>query len=46
MTVRDITKPTEGTAPLSRLAHRAPAFQVSPWENVDRLVSGGPADTV
>lgn len=46
MTVRDITKPTEGTTPLSRLAHRAPAFQVSPWENVDRLVSGGPVDTI
>jgi 2-aminoadipate transaminase len=46
MTARDVLKQTEGVSPLSRLAQRAPAFQTSPWEKVDRLVSGGPADTI
>src|SRR6188472_3715485 len=46
MIARDVMKQTDGVSPLSRLAQRAPAFQTSPWEKVDRLVSGGPADTI
>lgn len=31
---------------IKRLARRAPAFQSSVWETVDRLVSGGAEDTI
>src|SRR4051794_10669185 len=46
MRVRDTLMQTERVSPLSRLAQRAPAFQTSPWEKVDRLISGGAADTI
>jgi 2-aminoadipate transaminase len=46
MTAQSWTAGTGDLDLLQRLARRAPAFQSSVWETVDRLVSGGAPDAI
>lgn len=46
MTAQSWTAGTGELDLIKRLARRAPAFQSSVWETVDRLVSGGAEDTI